>query len=68
MDKPKKLLIILDIPKTLLLTELGGKHKYFDSRAVLEDIKADDVMPPYNIYWRSSRVDFLANFFQKNFA
>ena len=47
--------MILDIPKTLLLTELGGKIKYLDSRAVLENIKPDDVMTPYNVYWRTGR-------------
>lgn len=38
----KKILVIADLSRTLLLAEKMGKNLYFDKRRELENIKVDD--------------------------
>ncbi|CAD8079659.1 unnamed protein product [Paramecium primaurelia] len=55
----KKILVITDISRTLLLAERLGKQLYLDKRRELDNIKPNDKYENYSIIWRPGREFFL---------
>ncbi|CAD8188206.1 unnamed protein product [Paramecium octaurelia] len=55
----KKILVITDISRTLLLAERLGKQLYLDRRRELDNIKPNDKYENHSIIWRPGREFFL---------